>query len=231
MFEKHQTFIANFAQKSPDNLAKVARFVVVTIQNRLLNTVSDCEIVENAIAGVGDFEQAQGILYGHKASAASYIEAEKERLYALAMQSYNSPATEREKAESLLALFCEIPGLGFVKAGFLVQCAFGLVGCLDSHNLERYGINPNKVRSSRFKNAKRPAQKRKVLAEYLDYCESLGGACALWDSWCSYLAERTDETGAKFNGNKPLYESAEHVSALHCLALGLNPETGAIESA
>lgn len=231
MYAKHQTFIQNYGAKSPENMARVLRFVVITIQNRLFNCTADMESVDSALAGIGDFEIATGILYGHKRAAVDYIESEKERLFNLARLAYDSPESERSKSESLLALFCEIPGLGFVKAGFAVQLLFGLVGCLDSHNLERFGINPNKVRSSRFKNAKRPAQKRKVLNEYLDYCENLGGAAGLWDSWCQHLSTRKDETGVKMNHNRPLYDSAEHVSALHCIALGLSPETGALESA
>ncbi len=230
MFAKHQSYIQEYGAQSPETMARVLRFVVITIQNRLFNCPGDMETVDSALAGLGDFDVAQGILYGHKQSAIDYIESEKERLFSLARLAYDSPASEREKSESLLALFCEIPGLGFVKSGFAVQLLFGLAGCLDSHNLERFGINPNKVRSSRFKNAKRPSQKRKVLAEYLDYCETLGGASGLWDSWCKYLATREDPHGVKFNGNRPLYDSAYHVSALHCTALGLDPETGALSA-
>lgn len=229
MYEKHQGFIADYAQASADNMANVLRFVVITIQNRLFNVPGDLETVNNAIQGLGDYAQAQGILYGHKAQAIDYIEAYKRDIFEQAkLIDYFEPC-EIERAASLLGLFASIPGLGLVKAGFCVQLCFNQdkVGCLDSHNIERFGINPNKVSSKRYKQVKRLSTKRKALLDYIDLCQHFGGARELWDSWCEYLSQREDKTGEKFNGNKPLYESAYHVSALHCVALGICPETGA----
>lgn len=229
MYAKHQKFISDYAQASADNMANVLRFVVITIQNRLFNCPGDLETVNNAVSGLGDFEAAQGILYGHKAQAIAYIEAHKLDIFEQAKRIDYFEPCEIERAASLLGLFASIPGLGLVKAGFCVQLCFkqNLVGCLDSHNIERFGINPNKLRSSRYKQVKKLSTKRKALLDYIDLCKNLGGACELWDSWCEYLAQREDKTGEKFNGNKPLYESAYHVSALHCVALGVCPETGA----
>lgn len=229
MYAKHQPIIGRHARQNADNMAAVLRFVVITIQNRLFNCPADCETITAVYTGQasdGEFEAANGILYGHKRAAVDYIDSERHNLYWLAESAFFHAETERQAAESLIAIFADIPGLGIVKAGFAAQLIYGVGGCLDSHNLERFGINPNKVKSSRYKGAKRLATKRAIISEYLDFCEQFGGCGGLWDSWCEYLATRPDETGVRMNGNKPLYESAYHVSALHCVSIGLCPETG-----
>ena len=116
MYKKHQAFVQAFGAKSPENMAKVLRFVVLTIQNRFINVQSDLEIVDSALFGAADYDQAQGILYGHKQSAIDFIESDKERLFHCARLVSDSDLSAREKAESLLTLFCDIPGLGLVKA-------------------------------------------------------------------------------------------------------------------
>jgi hypothetical protein len=235
MFAKHQPLISQFARQNPDNFAAVCRFVVVTIQNRLFNVVSDCETLAAALsddATAADLEAVESVTYGHKRQAVDTIQAEKAALYWQAEEIVFHAETERQAAKSLIALFATIPGLGIVKSGFIAQLIYGCGGCLDTHNLIRFGINPNKVRSTRYKNAKTLKTKSKILDEYLDFCEQFGGCEELWNTWCEFVANREDETGFRMNGNRAPYDNpeysspAEYVSALHCIAIGICPETG-----
>ena len=224
MFDLDQPKIERYGRANCDNFAAVLRFVVITIQNRLHNCPADCDVVNEVLTGEAsdDIErEAAGILYGSKRAAVDYIESEKAALYWQAEEIVYHATSEREAAHNLIALFCNIPGIGMVKSGFAAQCLYGLAGCIDRHNIERFDIKPCRIKSDRYKSAKRFATRQAVIAEYLDICESAGGCRELWNSWCSFLAGRPDKTGFKMNGNKPLYDSAEHVSALHCVALGL----------
>ncbi len=224
MFDLDQPKIAKYGRANCDNFAAVLRFVVITIQNRLHNCPADCETVNEVLTGQAgdDIErEAAGILYGSKRAAVDYIESEKAALYWQAEEIAYHAESEREAAQNLIALFCNIPGIGMVKSGFICQLLYSCGGCLDRHNIERFDIKPARIKSCRYKNAKRAATRRAIISEYLDLCEAAGGCRALWNSWCRFLSDRPDMTGFRMNGNKPLYDSPEHVSALHCAALGL----------
>lgn len=224
LFNTHQKLVAEYGRQDAECFARVLKFVVLTIRTRLAQVPSDMETLDLAEAGEAS-PDIDSILYGSKRGAVMDINANKDALFSQAESIVYHAESEREAAESLVDLFSGIYGLGLAKAGFCAQLLYGLSGCLDSHNLERLGISPNLVKSSTFKNAKTLATRRKWLARYQDIVESQGGTSALWDSWCEYVAARPDETGVRMNGNKPLYESAFHVSALHCLSLGIEVST------
>ena len=184
MYDKHQPIISQYGRENCDNFAAVLRFVVVTIQNRLFNCQADCLTVSAVISGKGseaDEQAAAGVLYGHKRQAVETIEAEKALLYFQAQDIVARAESDREAAAGLLALFASIPGLGLVKAGFCCQLLYGLVGCIDSHNAERFEINPNHLKSDRYKRAKTYATRQKHINFYLDLCEKLGGCESLWN--------------------------------------------------
>lgn len=78
-----------------------------------------------------------------------------------------------------LVALCELPGLNCPKAGFLLQIAWGVGGCIDTRNVKEFGVQPPEVRKSW------PAQRiRETCAEYLALCTKLGGSEFLWDNWC-----------------------------------------------
>lgn len=224
MFAQHQPKISVFARQNPDNFARVLRFVVLTIRNRLFNLPADMETLHAALYGEsGQYSDSdiRGILMGSKAAAVAQIDTEKDGLFWQAESIVYHAETERDAARELIRLFATIHGIGIAKAGFCAQLIYGVGGCLDGHNLERFGINPNCVRSSNYKGLKTLKNRDKMLDNYLDICEKFGGCESLWDSWCEYVFARPDDTGRKMNGNKSAYKSADHVSALHCESLGI----------
>ncbi len=217
MFANHQPLISSYARQNPDNFARVLKFVILTIRTRLFNIPADMETLESAQSA----EELGGVLYGWKVDSVAQIDTEKESLFEQAESIVYHAESERHAAENLLVLFLGIKGLGLAKAGFAAQLIYGISACLDSHNLERFGINPNHIRSSCYKKAKTHKTRVKNIARYCDYVEKCGGTESLWNSWCDYVFNRPDELGLKMNHNVAVYHSAEHVSALHCESLGI----------
>lgn len=220
MYKVHQKRISEYARQNPANMARVLKFVILTIRNRLYNLPSDMETLDAAIAG-DSFDGIEGITYGFKHAAINQIEEEAESIYAQAESIVFHATSERESAENLLDLFTGIHGLGMAKAGFAAQLIYGVSACLDSHNIARFNIPWAHMKSSGLKNAKTLSTRHKWISRYCDYVEQCGGTESLWDSWCDFVFNRLDETGFKMNGNKAAYDSAYHVSALHCESLGL----------
>ena len=105
----------------------------------------------------------------------------------------------------LMRDYLAVPGLGLVKAGFVVQLLVGEAGCMDMHNLARLGLDPDE-----FDIPKRADPEEQLLvineciAHYLYMCEKFGGSEHLWNGWCEFVAE-TYRT----------YDDAEDVSRRH----------------
>lgn len=195
MFNSHNPIIREYAQASADGMRHVLGFVCATVQQQI-ETVPDI---------LADFE-AKGpesrYAFGWKADALQHYREHAETIYGEAM------ARDRD-AHALTDYFASLPGLGLAKGGFAVQLCFGVSGCLDSHNLNRLGINPQRFSASAFKNLKGSRADR--LSEYLDHVEAAGGCAGLWDDWCDYVAALRPDR----------FETGSCVSELHCSALGL----------
>lgn len=201
MFAEHAPAIARYAQASPEGLRRVVDFVSLTIRMPFYRVPDDMKAVDRGETGP---------IWGMKRATFDWLKDNYVALYEGAMKDAQiDDAREREAA--LLYRFAGIPGIGLVKGGFIAQLAFGCGGCLDANNIERYNLNPLKLRGNRFKATKRPENKESLVHEYQTMLQQCGGTEHLWDSWCEYLAERNPER----------YESAEYVSALHCQTIGV----------
>lgn len=113
---------------------------------------------------------------------------------------------DAESLESLILTFLEMPGLGLAKASFLAQLTTGRGACLDSHNLERLGLN-----EAAFKLPKKLLP-RSILAKlraYNSVWQSQGDSAFWWDSWCDHVA-------AKYPTR---FTCGAQVSAIHKVAL------------
>lgn len=118
-------------------------------------------------------------LYGmffmsHKYSALKHVE--NEYFYRLYRGLSASEAHE--------LLWKECPGLGVVKAGFAVQMTHGKIGCIDTVNAQRLGIDQCEM--SRMNMRKNGAQ------QYRDLLASLPelSPVPLWRDWCEAVAAR-----------------------------------------
>lgn len=204
MFDEHQKEIARFAQFDADNMARVITFVYATVQQSLHMT----PMIMGAIDEQGvDSEY----LWGWKKDAYAFIEENKADVYRVAMAIYGGYADPDICQHELLKYFASLPGLGLVKGGFVIQLCFGLSGCLDTHNIKRFGLKGNTFNANRFKGAKTEATRNRVVRHYHALIKKSGGTRALWDRWCEHVAEKQPKQ----------YANAWQVSRVHCAALGL----------
>lgn len=196
MFSDHQPLIARFAQSSPEGLARVIQFALLSARVPFYNMPSDLES-----ARLGD----RGTLYGHKGPGYNLAWVNRTEAYWHCMDiAYHAPDKEA-LSNGLVQYLASLPGLGIVKAGFAAQMAFGVSGCLDTWNVKRLGTCSKSVRNWQNYNQKSPSVRRRYVADYNRLIESAGGTQALWDTWCHILAEKYPKR----------YSSADDVSAIH----------------
>lgn len=206
MYADHQPLIVALAQSSPAGLTKVATFAICSPRIPLWRLP---DIV--ARAEQGDFTN----LFSWKANGINAWRANAAERYDTLMRLRAFPAIQLSYCARQL-------GLGWPKAGFLLQLAFGAAGCLDSVNLDKYHIPERVVRRGARGKAKRQSTMDKAAKAYLWLCAKLGGTETLWDQWCLQVYRNSVDVGKVGRQSRNAYESPDHVSAYHCLAVGLD---------
>lgn len=182
--------------KGPDGLVDVVEFVLCTIQAGL----STVKAQRQDIAQEG---LRSRFLWGKKGDGLKYVQENKHFLWGKVQSLMEGGLGDATSIADCIQLFMAVPNLGLVKAAFVAQCLGFEVGCIDSHNLKRFGLNPNKFKIGANIS---PALKRKKILDYIQTCYDLGGSEYLWNSWCEYVA------GNK--ANKAL-DTADVVSKYH----------------
>lgn len=200
MYDRDVAAIAAHAKASPDGLADVIEFVLCTIRQPLTQMVAQ----RRDIAAKGS---ASVFLFGSKRAGWTYLQENKGYLWRVAMDILARPCSPERKAD-LIQHFMQVPGLGMVKAAFVVQCIGGGTSCIDAHNLKRLGLTEAAVKVS--PKLKPETLRSKVMA-YVRMCEDTGGARHWWDTWCEYVAGRR---------GSPL-KTGDEVSAYHVQAVVL----------
>lgn len=200
MFLEHQPKIQAFARRSPDNMAKVLTLAMLSARWPFWR-------VPEAMADVAKRGHKAEALFGWKHVAWRHLMKHRDAIYEDMEGLYRGAYAEAEAEKMLTLYMAQLPGFGFVKGGFVVQMAYGLSGCLDQWNLERFGYKATEFRARYAKAGRREFHVKR----YLEAIHEAGGPAALWDGWCQFMAD-----------NEPLiYGSAERVSKLHLKALGL----------
>ncbi len=194
MFAKHQPQLSRLGKGNPAGLERIATFALCTIRQPLRIAVADYPLVRRG-------EPAQSI-FGSKARGLAYLRQHSADLWERCEYAYET-ADDDTAADIILGVLSEVPSLGPAKAGFVCQMIYGLSGCIDTHNITRFGLSE---RHFRFDKTTRP---RPVLRDYNAFCRKVGGTAALWDGWCNYLAERDPVN----------YPNGERVSELHLCPL------------
>ena len=133
-------------------------------------------------------------LWGHKYGAYLYLEEHGETLW-------RQGCAERD-SEQALCLLTKIPGLGIVKAAFVLQMLGHDIACLDVRNIIRDGRDPRAFRSDAREKAS--PQWRKKIARYV--AETKGQAQFYWDRWCEEVAKDYGSTAERI--------SQDHVNAI-----------------
>ena len=173
MFSTHQSAIAEFALGSNVGLERTFRLVLLSIRQPFHSMAKQMQDVD-----------ANGMqspyLFGWKRDGLAFVRANASQL----RETLKAVPSGYGDAQALLRI-ATVPGLGLVKAGFVLQLVTGSAGCLDSHNMERFGLNVNAFKYG--SNASDALKRKKALA-YLDACWNSGGCASLWDGWCNHVA-------------------------------------------
>lgn len=184
MYIQDQGLISQYANLGADETFQVVKFVLVSIQRQFY-------LVEPIMRGK---EELKGTSLMHE--GIDYAWNNRETIHDTIFS--DAPV------ESILAFLTTIPGIGIPKAGFIVQLCLGIGGCLDTHNLRMYGLEPRQFRTPT--SYTRLVDKCKT---YLFVCEQLGGSEQLWDKWCEFIADKYPQH----------FENADHVSLMHVSAI------------
>ena len=161
----------DYAQGSAENFKRAALFVLATVQQQL-------ETVPVALTDICDLGTGSRFAWGNKAKGVEYLDDNYRALF-------DDARARKSDDVILMDLFLQIPGLALVKAGFLCQIFTGTVGCIDTHNVKLYDIPVSALRYRYENSAECNAAK---VTRYVELCNGLGGAHALWSRWCDYVA-------------------------------------------
>ena len=131
-------------------------------------------------------------LWGHKFGAYVYLEEHANQIWQETIQEYNTAKA--------LYILTRIPGLGIVKAAFVLQMLGHDIACLDVRNIERDGRNPDAFKIEK----KHDKQFRIRIAKYIS--ETQGKAQFYWDRWCMEVAVSYGSTAEAI--------SLDHVNAI-----------------
>jgi hypothetical protein len=194
MFDRDTADIRRFvgvgSREWENRAASVAVAVVFTIRTQT-NVVAD-QLLSFA---TGD----QRYVY---MSRGDIVAAIRDNLHVPIFRRVRAAMVVGDTAGALLAL-TELPGLGLVKAGFVIQMIWQSVGCLDTRNIKEFGLDVSRFNLT--KSHLSDTVKRERAEEYIAECERLGGAEYLWDNWCR---------GAAVTYRKR-YQSGDEVSREH----------------
>lgn len=173
MFSTHQSTIADFALGSNVGLERTFRLVFLSIRQPFWK-------MPQQFKSVDDMGLESPYLFGWKRSGLAFVRANASTL----RETLKAVPAGYGDAQALLDV-ATVPGLGLVKAGFVLQLVTGSAGCIDTHNMQRFGLNEN---AFKFGSNASDALKRKKALVYLDACWKAGGCESLWNGWCDYVA-------------------------------------------
>lgn len=163
---------ASHGRRSADGLHDVLLFVVATIRTPIYRVGPKLDAIRR-----GQWHGMQNRVATRR--AAEYVAANVHDIYRRLQRC--------DTRVDAVELFTEVPGLDTVKAGFVAQLLGYDVGCLDVHNLERFGLSRDAFRVYGVRSRERV---RERIAHYVDVCDRCGGSLALWASWCDLIAAR-----------------------------------------
>lgn len=166
MYAEHVPLINNHMRESLDGFKRGVLFAVLSIRQPVTAVPEQLDAVAR-----GDYAP----LFGWKIRAFDYLESNGAALW-----QDVCAATDPAKAIECL---CAVPGLGIVKAGFVLQFLGFDVACLDTRNVQREKRDPRAFRTD----GKPPHKLRKKIAKYVG--EVQGKAEHYWDAWCVDVAK------------------------------------------
>lgn len=205
MFDTHNPVINEYMQSNYKNMVDGIMFVVLSVKAPF-HTMQK-QMADYRVNGVNS-----KYVWGFKRQTLEYLQENGKDLYDELMDLKDRKfgrygVSERDK--KMMLVLTDVPGLGVVKAGFVMQMMFGRVGCIDVHNQRRlYSINPKDLVF--VKNATDRTKLQKI-ETYVNICKGNNSTRRLWDHWCTLLTEK--------KCNKGRFTCGDDVSAFHVTAL------------
>jgi|HubBroStandDraft_4_1064222.scaffolds.fasta_scaffold01644_8 hypothetical protein len=197
MFADHQPQLSRLGRSGPEGMVRIATFAMLTARVHLHDAVRDYPLVR-----AGQRTKLRSV-FAWKHVGLEELEARGPEIYECAERLYQGAKGE-ELEDGLLNIFTSVFGLGLAKAGFIAQMIYGVSGCIDTHNLERFDLPISMLKL----NGASVRRASKMIHKYNQVCRDSGGTQALWDTWCCYLADRDVN-----------YPDADYVSRLHLTPL------------
>ena len=183
MYKNHGIACQEYSMQSPEKLSDTFTMDLLSIRQSFKIVGTELRHVRRH--GVGSY-----FLFGYKRNGYKYIQSNKGLLYGQSRAIINSNKSKNDKAIELMKLYLKINGFSLAKAGFACQLVAGLVGCMDSHNIKYYNVNPNSLEYNKDVKSERGRENnRKKLTDYIELCHSIGTE-TLWNRWCDNLAAR-----------------------------------------
>jgi hypothetical protein len=170
MYQAHVSMLNAAMRHEPDIFQRGVTFAFLSIRTQFVRVTEQMAQVEAA----GSNARA---LWGYKRGAYDYLRKHKFELWQTVREATDS--------ETAIAALTTIPGIGIVKAAFVCQMMGHDIGCLDTRNIQRLGLNPREWRTDGEARKQSAAFKRKV-SRYVD--ATYGKAELLWDDWCADVA-------------------------------------------
>ena len=136
MYRRDCIAIMDHACASPSGLVDVIEFTLCSIQAGLSTIKAQRKDI--AINGL-----ASKYLWGKKSDGLAYALDNKEYMWGKLMALRECGLGDASAIADAILLLMRVPNLGMVKAAFVAQMLGFDVACLDSHNVARFGINPN----------------------------------------------------------------------------------------
>lgn len=216
MFKDHNPIINGYMQANAQQMIDGIMFVVLSVKTPFHTMKMQMD----------DYRKHGGeskYVWGFKRQTYDYLQEHGQDLYDELMDLHKRTEfydkgqpikfvgrqvwSHRDK--QMMLVLTDVPGLGVVKAGFVMQMMFGRVGCIDVHNQRRlYSIDPKSL--SLTKTAKDPTKLVKI-DSYVNICKKNNSTQRLWDQWCEQLTDKRCNKGRFATGNDV---SAYHVQAL-----------------
>lgn len=176
MYDQHVPRINAAMRACPDTFARGVMFAVLSARTKFPSIKMQLQDLEQK-------KEKSSHLFSWKLGAYEYLQANKAHLWE---RTCNAPDTFTAMWE-----LTRIPGLGLVKAAFVLQFLGHDIACLDTRNVKREGRNPRayETRGTAGTNSNRknsPAF-RALIHRYI--AETSGRSLELWDAWCADVAD------------------------------------------
>jgi len=161
LYKEHVHLIKNLSREDNKFLQASIKFVMLTIRRRFSEVKPNC------------------VLSSHQLIGMQYVE---DNLDLLHQTVFSNELSLEEKFIKLLP----IHGLNLPKVGFVLQLMGEPIGCIDTHNAKKLGIDSNEL----MINKKSKTLDRDKIWRYIGMCQSREfiGAENMWDSWCNFIA-------------------------------------------